>query len=104
MSFCATRPVTEAKEKKNKLQQMIDEGYEFAEESRRNYVLLDTPKNRELITKLVKGRFPSLSISKWENWCIHNKDDFQLRSFECIIRDLNELKSLIAEMEDYEEE
>lgn len=98
ISFASTRPVTEEKERKSRLEQMIEEGYEFAQEDRREYVLLDTPKNRELITKLVKSKFLSIDISKWENWRLHKSEGFQLRSFECYIRDLNELKSLIEEM------
>jgi hypothetical protein len=108
ISFVSTRPVTEKKERKNRLEQMIEDGYEFAQEDRREYVLLDTPKNRELITKLVKDKFPSLDISKWENWCLRKGDGFQLRSFEAYIRSFEELKALTDEMkedpEDEEEE
>lgn len=98
ISFISTRPVTEAKEQKSRLEQMIEDGYEFTKEDRNEYVLLDTPKNRELLTKLAKSKLPSLHISKWENWCLHNKDGFKVRSFECYIRDLNDLKLLIDEM------
>ncbi len=58
ISFESTMPVTEEKEHKNRLEQMIEEGYEFAQEDRREYVLLDTPNNRDLITKLVKKQVP----------------------------------------------
>lgn len=98
ISFESTRPVSEEKEHKSRLEQMIEEGYEFAQEDRREYVLLDTPKNRELITELVKSKFPSLDISKWENWRLRKTNKFKLRSFECYIRDLNELKTLMNEM------
>ncbi|MBE1304156.1 hypothetical protein G4W71_09005 [Clostridium botulinum] len=98
ISFASTRPVTEERKQKSRLEQMIEEGYEFAKEDRREYVLLDTPKNRELITKLVKSKFQSIDITKWENWSLRKTEGFQLRSFECYIRDLNELKVLINEM------
>lgn len=98
ISFASTRPVTEEKKQKSRLGQMIEEGYEFAKEDRREYVLLDTPKNRELMTKLVKSKFQSIDITKWENWSLRKTEGFQLRSFECYIRDLNELKVLINEM------
>ncbi|AAK79880.1 Conserved hypothetical protein [Clostridium acetobutylicum EA 2018] len=104
ISFESTRPVTEEKEHKSRLDQMIDDGYEFVQEDRMEYVLLDTPKNRELLTKLVKSKFPSLDISKWENWCLRKTDKFQLRSFECYIRDLNELKTLMDEMKQVSED
>ena len=77
---------------------MIDEGYEFVKQDRREYVLLDTPNNRQLLTTLVKTKFPSLEITKWENHCLRNHDGFQLRSFECYIRNLTELKELIPKM------
>lgn len=104
ISFASTRPVTEKKKHKSRLEQMIEEGYEFTKEWEREYVLLDTPKNRELITKLVKSKLPSLDISKWENWRLHKKEGFKLRSFECYIRDLNEIKVLIDEMKHESEE
>lgn len=98
ISFESTRPVTEEKEHKDRLQEMIAEGYEFIQESKRNYVLLDTEKNRELVTKLVKSKFKSIDITSWENWSLRKTEKFILRSFECYIGDLNELKALIDEM------
>lgn len=104
ISFVSTQPVTQEKERKSKLEQMIDAGYEFVKEGRREYTLLDTQKNRELITELLKSKFKSLNIVKWENYCLHNKEEFKLRSFECYIRDLNELKELIEEMKQVSDE
>jgi len=104
ISFVSTRPVTEKKEHKSRLEQMIEEGYEFTEEDRKDYVLLDTPKNRELITKLVKDKFPSIEISRWENWRLHKKEGFKLRSFEAYIRNFEELKTLIDEMKQVSED
>lgn len=98
ISFLSTRPITESENHKNRLQSMIDEGYEFVKQDRREYVLLDTPNNRQLLTTLVKTKFPSLEITKWENHCLRNHDGFQLRSFECYIRNLTELKELIPKM------
>lgn len=97
ISYIATRPVTGKEEKKSRLEQMIGEGYEFHQEHT-EYILLDTPKNRELITKLVRDKFPSIDISKWENWCVSKTDKFELRSFEAYIRNLEELKILIGEV------
>jgi hypothetical protein len=89
LSFMTRKPVTEKQNKKNRLEQMIAEGYEFEIEDR-DYVLLDTPGNRERITALLKSKFPSLDISKWGNWCLHKKEGFQLRDCECYIRNLSE--------------
>jgi hypothetical protein len=99
LSFMTRKPVTEKQNKKNRLEQMIAEGYEFEIEDR-DYVLLDTPGNRERITALLKSKFPSLDISKWGNWCLHKKEGFQLRDCECYIRNLSELKALIEEQKE----
>lgn len=104
ISFMSTKPVTEEKEQKSCLEQMIEEGYEFVQEDRRHYVLVDTEKNRKLITKLVKGKFHSIEITKWENLNLRKMDKFKLRSFDCYIRDLNELKTLIDEMKQVSED
>lgn len=103
MSFMSTHPVKEKKEHKSRLEQMMEEGYEFVIDDR-DYVLLDTPNNREKITALVKAKLPSLYISKWENWCLHKKEGFQLRSFEGYIRNLEELKALMEEMKQLPQE
>lgn len=98
ISFESTRPITRAKEHQSHLEYMIEEGYEFIKEDGNGYVLLDTQKNRELITKLAKGKIPSLKITKWENWCLRKEEDFKLRSFECYISDLNDIKTLNDEI------
>ena len=95
ISFLSTQPITESESHENRLQSMIDEGYEFVKQDSREYVLLDTPNNRQLLTVLVKNKFPSLKITKWENWCLRSREDFQLRSFEGSIKNLKELKDLI---------
>lgn len=97
ISFSSRRPVTDEKKHKNQLEQMIDDGYEFIMEDQ-EYVLVDTPGNRQKITEIVKAKFPSLDISKWENWRLHKREGFQLRSFEGYIRDLNEMKALMDEL------
>jgi hypothetical protein len=97
ISFMSRKPVTDAKNHKNRLEQMIEEGYEIEEEDR-EFVLLDTPTNRSKITALVKAKFPSIDIYKWNNWCLHKKEGFQLRDFEAYIRDLSELRALMDEM------
>jgi hypothetical protein len=97
ISFMSRKPVTDKLEKKNRLEQMIEEGYELVEEDK-EYTLLDTPVNRAKITAIVKSKFPSMDIFKWNNWCLHKKEGFQLRDFEAYIRDLSDLKALMDEM------
>lgn len=104
INFVSRRPVTEMKEKKSRLEQMIDDGYEFILESEDEYVLLDTENNRQKITELVKSKFPSVDISCWKNWRIYKSDKFKLRDFECYIRELSELKLIMEEMENQRDE
>jgi len=91
----SSKPVTEEQERKNKLQQMIDDGYDFSfVGGDREYVLLDTPVNRKKITELLKTAFPSVKIIKWNNYHLKD-DDFKLWDVEVIIYDLSEIKSIV---------
>jgi len=104
ISFISSRPVTDKQNHKNRLEQMIEEGYELVEVDRHEYALLDTPVNRAKITSLVKSKFPSMDIYKWNNWCLHKQEGFQFRDFEAYIRDLSELKALMEEMNQVKDE
>jgi len=104
ISFIARNPVTQKSNNKSKLEQMIENGFEFVLESEDEYVLLDTENNRQKITNLVKSKFPSLDIFCWKNWRIHNSDKFRLRDFECYIRNLSELKQLMDEIKNTKDE
>lgn len=97
ISFMARRPVTEEKQIKSRLEQMIDAGFEFEQEDR-EYVLLDTQGNRDRIKAIIKAKLPSAEIVKWNNHIIHKKENFRLWDFEVYIRDLSELKVLTDEM------
>ena len=97
LSFAARKPVTEKNKRQNQFEQMIKDGFEFEKEDS-DYVLLDTQVNRDKITALVKGKFPSIEIIKWRNFVIYKKEKFQLRDFEAYIRDLSDLKALMEEI------
>lgn len=99
ISFLSTRPVSEKEEKRNRLDEMIEEGYEFIQEGS-EYVLLDNPNNRGLITNLVRNKFKSIEIVSWENRKISKKEEFKLRGFEAYIRDLIKIKLLIEEQKE----
>ena len=98
ISFMSTRPVTDSECKQSKLEKMVEEGYELVKESRTCYELLDTPKNRELIISLLKNKFPSVKIMRWNNVLASNESDkFILRGFEAYIKDLSEIEEILNE-------
>jgi len=104
-SIYSRKPVTEKKERKDKLQQMIEDGYEFIKpEGEHEYVLLDTQINRSKITELLKTTFPSIKIIRWKNYCLVKEDDFMLRDVEIIIYNLAEIKSIIDSIKTTQDE
>jgi hypothetical protein len=95
ISFAARQPVTD--EIANRLGEMIDEGFEFEQEDRDEYVLLDTQNNRDKVDKILKSKFKSARIVEWHNHLIHEKNNFRLRDFIAYIGNLSELKELMME-------
>ena len=99
ISFMSRKPVTECEIQQTKIEQMLEEGYELEiPNGDREYVLLDTPLNREKLTTLVRTKLPSIKIISWGNHLINNTEKFQLRDFEAIIYKFEELKALMDYM------
>ena len=104
ISIFPGKPVTEKQNRKNKLQQMINDGYELVlVKGDREYVLLDTPTNRKKITELLRAAFQSVKIIKWNNYHLKD-DDFKLWDVEVIIYDLAEIKSVIDSVKTIKDE
>jgi len=97
ISFAARQPVTDEEKIANRLGKMIDEGFEFEQEDRDEYVLLDTQNNRDKVDKILKSKFKSARIVEWHNHLIHEKNNFRLRDFIAYIGNLSELKELMME-------
>lgn len=82
-------PVLSKEKKKDWVQELKDQGYNIKPEDRYNWEVVDNDKNKDLIIKNIKNRFPSVSIHSFENWYgrkslptlrdvtlyIHNLDD-----------------------------
>lgn len=98
-SFSKT-PVTDQKNNKTKIEQMIEDGYQIEFVQGDGWLLIDTDSNRDKIINFVKNKIPSIDITCWNNFCIRtDSNKFQLRAFEGYIRDLNDLKRIYDEMQ-----
>ena len=56
--------------------------------------LLDNERNRELLVAMLTERFPSIYISKWHSWGVHEQPGvFTLWSVETVVYELDDLVS-----------
>jgi hypothetical protein len=105
ISFISTHPSKDKKESEDRLQKMLDDGWKLKIPNReRSYHILDTPDNRDKIYALIRQKFRSAKITKWENWNLGQSDEFYLRDFEIIIYDYQEIKDLIEFVKTLKEE
>ncbi|WP_019156919.1 hypothetical protein [Robertmurraya massiliosenegalensis] len=88
-------PVSDKRNREEHIQHLRDMGFDFAdfEKSRSEKLdLIDNQNNRTLLTKMLKNRFPSLEIHKWDNRSSHsNRDIFVIWHVDAIIRDLADI-------------
>ncbi|KQN96917.1 hypothetical protein [Paenibacillus sp. Leaf72] len=94
------KPVSEKKRKLNKIQDLIDLGFELEKEkeSGSSWNVLDTPNNRQILTNMIIGRFPSVSISKMESWAkggSKNNDTWTIWRMVASIHDLRDIPLLV---------
>lgn len=105
ISFCSTHPSKDKDEKEDRLQKMLDDGWDLKiPERERDYYMLDTQNNRDKLYVLLRSKFPSAKVSHWVNWNLGHKDDYYLRDFEAIIYDYQELKDIIEFVKTLKEE
>ncbi|MGG3871644.1 hypothetical protein [Brevibacillus laterosporus] len=85
-------PISDERNDKEHIQHLKDMGFEFAdfEKGRSEKLsLIDNPKNRSLLTKMLKDRFPSIKIHSWDNRSSYSDPDiFTIRHIEATIYDL----------------
>ncbi|MEF7566029.1 hypothetical protein V4V35_23850 [Bacillus infantis] len=88
-------PVTDARNQKEHIQFLRDKGFEFAdfEKGRSEKLdLIDNPKNRSLLSAMLKERFPSLEIHSWSNMSSYSDlDVFVIRYVDASIYDLADI-------------
>lgn len=92
ISTFSETPETDKKSKKQRIEELINEGWEiFYEENGRSPKLIDNDNNRAKLTQLIKSRFPSSKIVKTRNWCTDNANVFTFRDIEIYIYDLTDI-------------
>ncbi|OHX41684.1 hypothetical protein [Cytobacillus oceanisediminis] len=93
-SFSKT-PETDKRNKKEHIQMLRDQGFEFAdfEKGRSEKLnLIDNPINRTLLSKMLKTRFPSLEIHSWDNMSSYSDPDvFVIWHVNAYIYDLKDI-------------
>lgn len=88
-------PETDKRNKNEHIQLLRDKGFEFAdfgEDRSEKLSLIDNPHNRSLLTAMLRERFPSIQIRKWENRSRHNDPDvFLIWNIDASIVDLGDI-------------
>jgi hypothetical protein len=90
------KPVTNVKKKANKINQLIERGFELEkeDENSRSWNVLDTSNNRRLLTEMIIDRFPSVNISKIDAWAKggrNNNEKWTIWRLEAYIHDLRDI-------------
>lgn len=85
-------PASDRLNKEQYIERLKKQGYEIQDIKGDGLKVIDTPNNRGLLTELLKQRFPSLKIHKFNNWSAGRNDDiFVLRNIEASIYDLKDI-------------
>ncbi|WP_059051392.1 hypothetical protein [Paenibacillus senegalimassiliensis] len=88
-------PVTDKQNRKQRIQELIEEGWDiYYEEGGRSPKLVDNDNNRSRLVKLIRTRFPSAKIGRTRNWCTDDENVFVYRDIEVYIYDLRDIISL----------
>ncbi|WP_049827411.1 hypothetical protein [Paenibacillus maysiensis] len=92
LSTFSKTPETDKKNHKQRLQELIEEGWDIIfEDGRRSPKLIDNDNNRSMLVELIKTRFPSAKIVKTRNWLTHDEDAFTFRDIEVYIYNLQDI-------------
>ncbi|MNW46374.1 hypothetical protein D3C74_236660 [compost metagenome] len=85
-------PETDKRNRKQRIQELIEEGWDiFFEEGGRSPKLEDNDNNRSRLSKLIQSRFPSAKIVRTRNWCTDDEEVFVYRDIEVYIYDLHDI-------------
>lgn len=92
LSMYSATPVTDKRNWRERIQQLIDEGWDIIfEDGRRSPQLLDNDNNRMKLVDLIQSRFPSAKIIKTRNWQRNEETGFVFRDLEVYIYDLKDI-------------
>lgn len=96
------KPVSKKKSKLNKIQELVEKGFELVREDEHSnrWEVLDTLNNRQLLTKMIINRFPSVNISKMESWAKggkKNNDTWTIWRMDIAIHNLQDIPCIGSE-------
>ncbi|QZN77358.1 hypothetical protein [Paenibacillus sp. DR312] len=92
LSMYSDTPVTDKRTWKERIQELIEEGWDIVfQDGRRSPQLVDNDNNRARLVKLVQSRFPSAKIIKTRNWRTDDDGVFTFRDVEVYIYDLQDI-------------
>ncbi|PIE91726.1 hypothetical protein CO726_30610 [Bacillus fungorum] len=85
-------PLSDAELQQRMIDDLKERGFDFYEEGRRDYELIDNDNNRNLLIELLEERFPSMRLREFTNMAA-TKDHriLRLRGVKIIISDLNDI-------------
>ncbi|MBE0335095.1 hypothetical protein E0698_01040 [Paenibacillus sp. 23TSA30-6] len=85
-------PVTDKKNRKERLQELKEEGYDIIyEDGDRSPKLIDNDNNRQRLIGLIKGRFPSAEIVRTRNYNSRRSGVYTFRDVEVYIYNLHDI-------------
>lgn len=85
-------PETDKKNRKQRIQELIEEGWDIVyEEGGRSPKLAENDNNRSRLVRLIKSRFPSAKIVRTRNWCTEDENVFVYRDIEVYIYNLHDI-------------
>lgn len=87
-------PVTDKEKHYDHIQHLRDRGFEFADNEKDSTYrkhLIDTEKNRKLLTTMLKERFPSLQVHRIDNRVSSDTGDFLIWHIEAAIYNLGDI-------------
>jgi hypothetical protein len=92
ISMFSDTPETDKKSKKERLQELENEGYDIVYDDRgRSPELVDNDNNRKRLIELIEGRFPSAEIVRTRNHYSNRKGVYTFRDIEVYIYDLHDI-------------
>lgn len=87
-------PATDEKRVKNKIEEMMESGFDMEHEEGGDWCLLDNDKNKKKVYEVIKAAFPSAQIVKWETIYMYHSEKHRLRECEVYIRNLEEIQKI----------
>ncbi|ADO59575.1 hypothetical protein [Paenibacillus polymyxa] len=100
LSTFSKTPVTDKENRKERIQELIEEGWDILhEENGYSPKLVDNDNNRSRLINLIKSRFPSAKIIRTGNWLTDDDNAFTFRDIEVYIYDLHDIITAQVEEE-----